>query len=324
MRRTPLLALLLNLPLAFSGCESASSLDAEDENDSRSFSGSYWDKVHCDSESPTLCYGHRSGTGAVWTQVYSQCYLDGLVTGGWLVPSQDGWGAGSCDPYGVPTSTPDYVCYTMGGSPICFGGDDGWWAVVVPECQDDGYNLNWLATGSCITGIYASGYDYAKGRSGHPNKARGWVGDDAIDLRPQCFVDQYGMLGMEADSCDSPWAVECWHNGNGPVCVGTREGDTMRVIAPSVFDDAVSQGTWILESPPTCTLDPVWEGVECFHSSTQPNIRNCVALMDNVLVATTDPCENPPGWTYLDFHGVYAWSDDPSNYYNYDSIPWEG
>lgn len=291
----------------------------------RSFpAGSYWDKVHCEVGNLDHCYGHRAGTGAVWSQVYSQSYIDELVTLGWLATAK-GWSTSSCDPGGVPTSTPEYSCYSWpSGDEICFGGDDGWWSVVVPECQDDGYNLNWFATGSCITGIYASGYDDAAGKANYPNRARGWIGDEQFELRPKCYLDQYGMVGMNPDSSTPAWPMlECWITGSGNTCLGYRDGETVQVVAPSEVDSKYPAGTWIPDGAPGCSVDPIWEDVDCYYLYGQPSNRVCLGLLDNVRVISADPCTGP--WAgHVDFHGLWAVPDDPVNYYGYNDTPWKG
>lgn len=290
----------------------------------RSFStGSYWDEVCCDYDNPTLCFGHRAGTGAVWSPVYSDCYIDGLVTAGWLVPNQNGWGIRSCDPGGVPTSTPEYECYTMGGTPICFGGEDGWWSVVQPGCQDDGYDLNWFATGSCVTSIYASGYDDKAGKAGVQNKARVWSGDDQFEVRPECYLDNYAMVGMEADACDPPWELQCWDGGSWIACVGEIESTSMMVLAPSDFEASVDNGDYVQVASPVCTLDPYWEDVTCWQSTTYQTV-SCMGHKYGVLVPTTDPCAGNPGGPYAEFHGNYVYPDDAANYASYTEIPWPG
>lgn len=299
--RSPLTLLLLSFLVA---CDAGPTDTELGEPELRAFpTGSYWDEVLCDEDSPTLCYGHRAGTGPVWSRVYSADYLDDLVTAGWLVPSAYGWGESSCDAYGVPSSTPEYACYTMVGSPICFGGEGHWFAQVVPACQDDGYTSNWFATGSCITTISASGYDSKKGKAGYPNRARGWIGDDQLDIRPNCYVDSLDLVNVDENGRRRIAEVSCDAYG----CDGRwDDSDLWTLVTP--VDDFNDDLVEIISTPSEFSCHPDADVDICAIIDVQGH-QGCFRYEGDYVVPVAPDCYvSGENWQWVG-NGMVAWME---------------
>lgn len=202
------LMLLATLSCALAGCDPGTELSSggefgePDADELRAFpTGSYWDAVRCDVDDPDLCYGHRAGTDAdLWSQVYSQNYIDSLVTQGMLELSGDGWDKSTCDPGNEPTTAPDVQCYQFVNTAtrVCLAGEDGWAAEARPSCDVGPYAIDdYWAAGSCSVTLGDLGFDDVLAHSSIINRARAFIDTDAFDVRPECYVDSLGLVDVD-------------------------------------------------------------------------------------------------------------------------------
>lgn len=185
------------------GCDTEAELDTN----LRGFPlESHWDSVRC-VEGTGLCYGHASGTdGDMWARVYSSCQLEQIVSAGFFEPASEdiGWSDSTCAPGNRPITTPIVQCYQIAGTTetVCFGGDDGWLAEIRPSCESAGFvQKDYFGDGSCTTTLGSYGFDIARSHPDKPNRARAFLGPDAVDVYPSCFINSFDLVEADANEC---------------------------------------------------------------------------------------------------------------------------
>ena len=104
--------------------------------------------------------------------------------------------------------------------------------------------------------------------------------------------------------------------------MGTLDGATMRVVAPSLFSEALDMGRYVDARAPSCAVDAFWDAVVCYTPAVSPDATVCVGHAMGVLVPSSDPCADIPAG-YVDFFGLYVWPD-PDNDLDGVGVPWPG